>query len=278
MKYLSIIEEYFSDNLKEQDLANFKLELKTNSEFRDEFEIYKHAVDFIRSQENKIRTDVSSIKDFEFDPDLILDIQKYGGSKPIDEDEELLDEILPNENKRILRKNLYRSIIIRWSKVAAMGTILLGLGMIGFIIVPKFTINNEDLFDKFYKPYSHSSSKRSAGEMINISLAEGISFYDKRDYSSALSKFQIVPDSLKVNPELTIVEGVSLIELGKYQDALIRFEKINEDNLLYTISLWYQGLCYLKLHEEKNAKEVFRKLKTYSPYYQKETKKLLRYL
>ena len=278
MRYLSTIEEYFSDNLKGQDLANFNLELKTNTVLRDEFEIYKRALKFIQSQENKLGTDLSKLDDFEFDPDILLDIQKYNSPEVIDEKEKSIASILQGESENLIRKRILRSIIIRWSKVAAMVTILLGIAMVGFYIVPKFTVSDQEIFIKFYKPYSHSLIQRSIIDDIDINLKEGLMFYDKGDYKSAMLAFSSLPDSALSNPEYIIIVGVSYMEIGRYNDAIQRLQKINEDNLLYTISLWYQGLCYLKLTDNQRAKEIFRKLKTYSPYYQKETRRLLRYI
>lgn len=278
MKYLSIIEEYFSDNLKDVDLENFKQELKTNAELREEFKIYKRAIDFVISQENGIGSVVKKLKDYDFNPALLLDIQKYLGTKPTDENEEQLLKTIHNENHRIIQKFKFRSYFIRWSKVAAMITILIGIGIIGFIIVPKVTMSDEDLFEEFYSPYSQFNNRRSIDREIDFTLKEGLSSYIKGDYRIALLKFNAVPDSLKLNPEFFIAEGVSFIEVKEYYKAIDVFKKIHEDNLVYSISLWYQGLCYIKIGDKKAAKEIFNVLKNYEPYYLKKTKKLLRYL
>ena len=54
MKYLSLIEDFFLGKLKGRVLESFRRELNLNSELRNEFNIYKKALDFSISQENLV--------------------------------------------------------------------------------------------------------------------------------------------------------------------------------------------------------------------------------
>jgi hypothetical protein len=97
MKYLSKIEDYFLGKLKVEALRDFILELEINPEFKNEFNIYLKALDFTISQEKRLFEDISKLKDFEFDPNVLLDIKKYGKFKQLTEDEDQLLSILQSE-------------------------------------------------------------------------------------------------------------------------------------------------------------------------------------
>ncbi len=273
MKYLSVIEDFFLGKLKGGDLEDFITELKSNQELKDEFEIYEKALEFVRTQENSIIKDICKLKDFEFNPEHLLDIKKYGSNDPLNNDSKKISEILQREDKQLIKskKRLF------FFKSAAIITLIIGLTITSLLFCPRYK-NNDDLFIKFYTPYSHSMITRSLNIKYNESVMDGIMFYDKGDYIKALSNFLNVPDRLIDNNELCIVIGVCFIENKSYNSAIQTFGKIKDSSLLYTASLWYQGLCYLKLNDPRNAQNAFKKVKSFEPYYQRETKKILKFM
>ena len=277
MKYLSLIEDFFLGKLKGNVLESFRRELNLNSELRNEFNIYKKALDFSISQENKLIKDINKMKEFKFNSDHLLDIEKFKSCQLLNDDERKLLNTLHAENHEINEKKRIKLKDNKCAKVAAIIILLIGLGITGILIFPD-SINDDELFDKYYSTYKHTGISRSSSSDNYKTIYEGLILYDKGNYSEALSKLINTPESLTGNLELYIIEAISYIELKNYHEAIKELKKISQNSLLYTTSLWYQGLCYLKLKDNKMAKEIFRKLKSVEPYYQKETKKLLRHL
>ena len=277
MKYLSKVEDYFYGKLKGKDLEDFNLELKTNSKLRDEFLIYKRAINFTLSQESYLREELRKLKDFNLDSKILLDIDKYSKSDTSDEQEDNLLRILKSESKIYNKNKRTRFLMSKWVRNVAVFALIIGLSITGILIYSKY-YTSEELFDKFYVPYNHHFNTRSFHVNENKVLAEGIRYYDKAIYDSALLKLELLDDSLAISGELLVVKGVCYIELGDFPNAIMQFNKINSNCLLYDASLWYQGLCYLKIGDKNNAKIVFKKLEELEPNYPNDTKKLLWYL
>ena len=94
MKYLIIIESYFAGKLVGKELNNFLTRLEKNACLKKEFEAYKKINELSGTLENTISVDLKKVKDFNFDPDIYLDILKYNG--PLNESEE---DIRPPKGK-----------------------------------------------------------------------------------------------------------------------------------------------------------------------------------
>lgn len=271
------IEDYFSGKLVDKELEEFISELKTNAELRNEFEIYNKAFDFAVTQENRLIKDIRKLKDFKFEPESLIEINKYNRPLILNDNEKELSNLLKSESLSFKEKHSFRIFFSDWRKTAAILTLLIGLGATG-IFFYHASYDEDDLFLKYYTPYEHSFTTRSSSVNFNNPFKEGSDLYERRNYSLALERFKNISDSLFYGDELNILEGVCEIELGSYNVAIEMFEKIDENSLYYTASLWYQGLSYLKLKDKRNAKRVFQKLKAIEPYYQKQSAKLLKYL
>jgi hypothetical protein len=277
VKYLSIIEDYFLGNLKGEALKDFIAELNSNTELSNEYKIYKRAHDFVLSQENRLIRDINKLTDFELDPDSLNDIKKYGNNTPLTDDEKQLSSILQSENINYNEGNKKKLIWTRWAKAAAILALIIGLGITGILIYSDH-YTDEELFIKFYTPYEPFFTSRSLSSNMNSLFLEGTAYYEKGDYNLAITRFEKVSDSLKIKSGISLFEGICFIELKDYNRAIDKFEEIDEDNLLFDASLWYQGLCYLKLDDKINARRILQILKFDDTYYQKQAKKLLKYL
>lgn len=277
MKYLSIIEEYYLGKLQGQSLQDFIIELEKNPEMKNEFEIYKKALDFSLSNERQLISDISQLRDFKFDSEIFLDIKKYVGKEPLNADEEEIMTILQEKTIKSKKVKVTKKFYIQWFKVASIIIIVVSLGISGRILCSKKPDSNE-LFQRFYAPYNYSFNSRSLNSDIDRTILECLDFYDKKNFKDVIQKLSIIPDSLKENSELAIIEAISFIELKKYNESLKVLDLINNNSLLYTTSLWYKGLCYLKLNNNKNAKKVFQELNSFEPFYKDQTRKLLKAL
>jgi tetratricopeptide (TPR) repeat protein len=272
VKYRSIIERFFSNELSEKERQSFLSDLEHNHEMKAEFDTYKEAYDFAITQENELNQEISELKDF--DPKILKDIKEYGGSDSLSDDERQLLSILQKENLDLKKKNRLKDRNFKWLRAAVYIFIIAVTISAVFILTHHYT--KEELFNQFFTPYEHSFNSRGFNENAVNTYNIGIILYDAGKYGSALKRFERFEDSLRISDEIYLLEGTCLIELGLYQDALKKLIKINESGLFYISSLWYQGLCYLKLNDDRNAKLTFKKINSAEPNYKKKAKKILK--
>jgi hypothetical protein len=76
LKHLIVIEKYFKDGLNKKELKDFLNELKTNSELRNEFNKIEQIGKFVDLKDGTFFDDIRKMVDFNFDPDIYLDILK----------------------------------------------------------------------------------------------------------------------------------------------------------------------------------------------------------
>jgi tetratricopeptide (TPR) repeat protein len=277
MKYTSIIEDFFLGKLESEALEKFKIDLETNSELRDEFLTYQRAFRFVASQEKSLIENLSKLKEFEFDPNIVDDIEKYGKKQVLDTNESELLKLLKEENKKGERKIVLKTRRCKWFGIAA--GILLLIGIISLLILrDRIFPGDEELFNNYYTPYQHSFSTRSSFDENRQNLIEGIVLYDKGHYNQALKTLNEVEDSTCICLEIKIIKAVCYIELEEYQQALGVLETVDRNSLLYYTSLWYKGLCYVKIKEDRKAFSVFKEISSVDPYYKKKSRSLIRYL
>jgi tetratricopeptide (TPR) repeat protein len=207
-----------------------------------------------------------------------MDIKQFKEVKSVDRNRETFIEILKAENEEFMKRNILKSKIIKSLKIAACIFLTFGLCIMGIILIPKYAYNNEKLFEKFYSPFQYPFVTRSTSKEISIPIVNALSFYIEGDYNNAISELSSVDDSLIFDDAIFIIKGISFIELEKYDLAIEKLKLVDENSLLYSSALWYQGLCNLKINEKKAAKQIFNKLLSIDPCYQKKSKKLLRFL
>jgi tetratricopeptide (TPR) repeat protein len=277
VRYLSIIENYFLGNLKDEDLEKFKQELRNNLELGKEFETYKRALDFVLSQEKGLIDDINRLKDFEFDPGVLEDIEKYGTKEIYGKEELQLTSLLKAEEKKRLLNGSKRSIRIRCYKIVAGFLLLVGIG--GVILLLNYSKpTNDELFDKYFTPYHYSFIVRSLTKDYDQNLLEGTELYDDGFYDQALKKFQEIPDNSEYFRLVILFKAMCFMKLEQYNQAIDNLDRIDEYSDIYTTALWYKGLCYLKLKENGKALAIFQKISAKSPYYKKMTDRLIKYL
>lgn len=275
MKYLPIIESYFLGKLEGEALDRFTKDLEVNFELIDEFETYKRALEFALSQERDLIDSINKLKDFEFDSNIIEDIEKYGTREGDNKEELQLNTLLKEEEKNRLPNGLQYSIRIRWYKIVAGFLLLVGTGGLTLLFYYSNPTNDE-LFNKYFTPYHHSFIVRSLAQNYDQNLLEGTELYDLGYYDQALKKLEEIPDNGKYSQVVILFKAGCFMKLDKYNQAIDILNKVNEYCDLYSTALWYKGLCYLKLKENKEALAVFEALSAKSPYYKKLACRLIK--
>ena len=128
----------------------------------------------------------------------------------------------------------------------------------------------DKLFETYYTPLEYDSQLMSRGEdTISPELASTMESYQKKDYATALQKFEAIPD---VEENFLIYKAICLLETEQTEDAIIMLEQLvanGEGTEYYQQACWYLALAYLYNHEdekalpilEKNSNELYNELR-----------------
>jgi tetratricopeptide (TPR) repeat protein len=104
----------------------------------------------------------------------------------------------------------------------------------------------------------------SSGPSFEEEFSQGLSFYKKEDYSSALKTFQQVEEEFKDNrllPDAVFMQGQALRALGNWDEAAKTFSRAAEAHrLLPDYALFFQGEALDKMGEGEKGITVLQSL------------------
>ena len=117
----------------------------------------------------------------------------------------------------------------------------------------------DKLFETYYTPLEYDSQLMSRGEeTISPELASVMESYQKEDYTTALQKFEAIPD---VEENYLIYKAICLLETEQTEDAITLLEKLvanGESTEYYQQACWYLALAYLRNHDECKFFEIVK--------------------
>jgi tetratricopeptide (TPR) repeat protein len=137
-------------------------------------------------------------------------------------------------------------------------------------------MSNDSLFKIYYQPDAALIIRGTNSQ--NADIIKAFQLYEKKDYNSALVLFTEVLKNDKSNIPVQFYSGISNIELGQYQLALLPFNFIraHSQNLYKDRADWFAALCYLKLNENENAVDLFRKISHSNSSYKDKAHEILK--
>jgi len=239
-----IIEKYLDGELEGKELEWFENELEVNSELKEEYNLRKEVNEAINEK------DVMEIRSQ-------LEVIHKSINKP------------KSFIRRLYTDNLYR--------VAAFAIITIVIG--SSLIYTQFNsdYSNDKLFNLNYEPYDGIMNVRSGNIETDGVLLTAFRFYESKDYSSALEKFNDVLENDNNNITVVFYTGISYIETGDYENAINSFNVIieNNDNLFVEQADWYLGLCFLKKDEIEKAISKFKKIAESNSFYKNNAAEIL---
>lgn len=146
----------------------------------------------------------------------------------------------------------------------------LSIASIAAIIVIVFSLNiyrdnlrMDEAFRTHYTPLEYDPQLMSRGEEspLSLELTEAMDAYQRQDYSTALQRFNIIPN---VDENFLIYKAICLIETDQLPQAISLLEELighGEATEYYQQANWYLALAYLKEHKDEKAKMVIEKTK-----------------
>ena len=234
----TLIENYFSNNLEENEKKEFEMEYQTNPEFKDEVDFLNNIKKVTEKEDtNQFRNKLNSFE------------KEYN-----------------EKNKNNLSKWIKPLI-----KIAAVFIIAITLL---FLFQTKET--EETLFIANFEPSKNVSVPIvRATEDENVEKNAFIA-YGENDYEKALPLFEEAY-ALSKKSELLFYQGNALLAKGKTIEAIDTFKQhILTSDSLTKRTHWYLALAYLKNKETaQSKKELQLLLESDEPFKNKEAKSLL---
>lgn len=165
----------------------------------------------------------------------------------------------------------------KWFYAACFSFLVL-LSVTSYLLITNSGHTNDKLFECYYKTEEAFGNTRSSSPLTEEELiAMAIQYYNIKDYEKALLYFNQSFELDKTNILTRYFSGIAYIETGNYEAAIETFQYItvtdHGDNLFVENALWYTGLCYLKLKQNKKAIEKFNQIE--SDYYITQIKDIL---
>ena len=149
------------------------------------------------------------------------------------------------------QKSKVRKLIMSISSVAAIIAIVFSLN------IYQDNRRMDKAFEAYYTPLEYDSQLMSRGEeTISPELAFAMEAYQKKDYTTALQRFNAIP---RVDENYLIYKAVCLLETDKTKDAIFLLEELvanGEGTEYYQQACWYLALAYLYEHEEEKVIEL----------------------
>ena len=237
-----IIEKYLSGELSDNDIIDFTEKLKTDSDFKKEFELYREI--------NKSLTNKYS--NLEKEKNLKNTLDSLGK-----EHFQNNDTTETKGNKSISIKKY----LLRISSIAAI--VIIGF----FMLKPQ-----QSLYDQYA---NHSKLEiQVKGENENI-LLKASEFYNNNNYSNAIPLFEKYLIENPHDSEIQMSLGISLLEENKFKEALLVFNYVLKQNNIFKNKVnWYLALTYIKNKENAKAKAYLKNISKDSSYYKKAEKLL----
>ena len=243
-----LIESYLAGNLSGEELADFELRMDEDPELKAEVELHKELEDAIQSD-----SDEAEFKDR----------LKEIGKSYIEGNVQSNGKIFQFSFKRLA--------------YAASFLLLIALGAFLFNLYSGAPDSNQ-LFANNFEAAALTEIQRNNDSDIPVSLKAAYTFYDQKDYASAIPQFE---NSLQETDLISTryYLGISYLALeDKDTDkALTNFDYLISDgnNVFITGAKWYKSLILIKNKDLEGAKSLLNELSESQNKYTKRASSLL---
>ena len=242
-----LIDEKLSGELSGESLEAFDMDLEKDAELMAEFELHKEVDEAIQESE-------------------VIELRKKL---------ELVHDLTQNKKQPGLLRTILRH---KLSRIAAASFVVLLLitSLSLYFLRPDGNMSNDSLFKIYYQPDAALLIRGTNSQ--NATLIQAFQMYENKEYNNALSLFSEVLDKDSENIPVQFYSGISNIELGQYQEALHPFNFImdHKQNLYVERAEWYTALCFLKVNENENAVDLFRKISLSNSSYKDKAHEILK--
>ncbi|WP_299891991.1 tetratricopeptide repeat protein [uncultured Lacinutrix sp.] len=215
-----------------------------------------------------LKTDANFKKQFEFENNL-KQVIKHDESIKLKEKLKAFEaEIAPtNEQKNKSGFN--------W-RIAASIVILLGASWFGYQSF--FGVNYGDLYEANYQEYPNTEFAITRSDTVNSLERKAFVAYEAQDYESAVKLFENLPSNLQ-KPYINFYKAQAYLKIDSIDKAKTLFSFIiNENTQFVAESHWYMAMIALKEKDKDKAKKYLRVLTENYDYNKAKAEMLLKKL
>jgi tetratricopeptide (TPR) repeat protein len=233
-------ENYLNNELSGDDLKLFEEKLKSDPDFKEEFEIYK-----------ALETSLSS---------------KFNN----EEGEQELRKSLTNLGNKFIKKEKKSKVIslkkLRPFMVAASIALLIGF----------FLFNNG--MPAYSDFANHNNLELVVRSENNEAIKKAETAFNSKNYNEALQQLNTLSQIYLNDTEIALYKGICYLEMNNYFEAQAIFDNISNGNsALKTKATWYKALSLLKQQKYIECKKVLKTIPKSAEEYQ-QAKKLMKKL
>ena len=241
-----ILQKYLDNELSERELDRFEQELNASPEMLMDLDLYKEVDEAIADPE-------------------VLDFRAQLN--------DLREESRQTDNgKRVFR------FTRPWHYAASAALAL--LVAIGLETVLGRPLSNNDLFEKYMKPYELVLTNRSVeSEVIQLWMNNAQEKFMNREFEAAIDCFEEVLEINSGKVEADFYMGVSFMEIDQHLNASKSFTRVVEhnDNLYIQKAEWYLPGCLLAMEETDRARRQLAMIaSSKNHFYQDDAEKILK--
>ncbi|MFK8007586.1 MAG: hypothetical protein AB8H03_14500 [Saprospiraceae bacterium] len=252
---LKLIEAYLENELSDSERTDFEQRLKTDAALAKQMQLHQ-----------EVDLALSNPKSFEMETIL----------------SEIGDEF--SEKYRTPKKNSFSSSRIRFIYTASIAASFILLAAFLWWQFGQSASNPQQLYAKFYEPYSISTAIRSTNQTINSKLNEGQKKYQEKNYKEAISQFDVILKNENLNtndiPIVYFYKALSHLGLEELDEAKTMLDKIVaiSDHSYLQQSQWYLALIEMKNGNSERVNFWLNKVLQTSSQgkYAKQAKELLK--
>lgn len=246
--YSELIERYIDLDLDADELEWFQNELRSNPSFASDFNLHKD-VDAALSEK-----DVMVMR------------------KQLDK----MHQAVVTEKQSVIKTFFVNRA---YYLAAAAVAVLLIVGGV-YLLFSNKSYTNEQLYSMYYYPDESVMMVRSGNVTMEEMLVSSFKLYDQKNYLGALNQFNQIIEKDPSNLPVQFYSGISNMEINNYVKAEKHFSYIANqgDNLFMERAKWYLGLCYLKMNDKSQARQVFTEIVVSKTHYSDKAAEILKNL
>lgn len=155
--------------------------------------------------------------------------------------------------------------MVKWAMFASLALLIVasGIMMLNSNRLPK----NEQLYNKYNTGYQADMTQRDGVEQ-NTSFANGMELFTAKDFSGAISLLSNVEAGDQNYVASLFYRGLAFMQTNDHINAIADFTAVanaGQTNLA-SDAQWFLALCYLKVGEETDAKDILLTIAESNPY------------
>jgi len=208
--------------------------------------------------------------------DLIKDVDKLIGDYQLTSFEDSLKEVQSQyEHSKQAKKTSKKLFLL---STAAIITIVISVAFFFIYQHSHFSKNLDKVYAAYYEKLPADFATRS--EQNNDDFLDAINLYNENKYQEAIIAFGKIVKKDPTNNAAKLFLGICYSELNQYNNAVSEFKEIveNKDGLFEEHAAWYLSLCYVKINNQKLAKQLLTNLVSSRSFYMLKASDLLKEL